>query len=265
MLLRLLAAILHRRPGLRPAASLAHRLSRRIDGEEPARRVGRLLDGSAIVLDLRDHAQRHLYLYGVIEPETTRFVRMHVARGSVVLDIGANGGYYAILCARLGATVHAFEPQPALTEAIRRTAKLNDVEITVVEAACGARAGEAVLYESADPFWGSMATVVPGYYTVSRSPRPVRVVDVDEYCREARIAPTFVKIDVEGYEAEVLAGMQDVLVRHRPTIVCEVALARRHGAGVLAFMKDAGYVASAIGDAVDADVVNMSFLPSPSR
>jgi FkbM family methyltransferase len=265
--LRLLAAILHRRPQLRPAASIAHRLGERSNGE----RVGRLRTGGRIVLDLADHAQRHTYLYGVVEEDTTGFVRDRVGAGDIVLDVGANSGYYSVLCADLGATVFAFEPQPRLAAAIRRSAALNGHPIEVHETAVGARAGEAMLLESTDPYYGGMATLVADYYTLSTPTHPVSVIALDDFCSARGIVPTLVKIDVEGFEAEVLEGMVGLMHAARPLIVCEVAFDRPHAERVSALVRAAGYEIELIGPRgleplpADAQVENVCFVPPGQR
>jgi hypothetical protein len=57
------------------------------------------------------------------------------------------------------------------------------------------------------------------------------MVRLDDYLDDAP-PPTLVKIDVEGYELQVLEGSQSVLKRHRPVIVLEVIAShlRRHSA-----------------------------------
>ena len=262
-MLSLLAAVLHRWPRFRPAAAMAHRLGRRSHGE----RVGRLRTGGRIVLDLSDHAQRHTYLYGVVEEHTTRFVRATVGAGDVVLDVGANSGYYSILCSDLGATVVAFEPQHELAAAIRRSAALNGRSIDVHEVACGARAGEATLFESSDPYYGGMATLVADYYTISRPAYTVPVITLDEFCGGRAIAPTLVKIDVEGFEADVVEGMSEMMRVAQPLVVCEVAFDRPHAARVLELVRAAGYETNLIGPrgleplGDDARVENVAFVP----
>ena len=213
------------------------------------------------MLDLRDHAQRHIYFYGMSEPETTQLVRTLVEPGSVALDVGANCGYYALTFADLGATVHAFEPQAALAHTLRESVQLNGARVTVVEAACGAEAGETMLYESSDPYFSGMATLVAEYYTLSRPATPVPVVALDDYCAANALAPALVKIDVEGFEAEVIAGMARIMAEHRPTIVCEVALDRAQGERALELLTQAGYAGTPIGPDPAGGVANVCFRP----
>ena len=75
---------------------------------------------------------------------------------------------------------------------------------------------------------------------------------LDDYCTEHGLAPSAVKIDVEGAEMSVLAGAAQTLARHRPTIFLST-----HGPGVhaasLGFLRGLGYgVRPILGDDVES-------------
>src|ERR1700733_2694763 len=74
--------------------------------------IGRTLGESEIALSMRDHQHRRIYFYGDYEPEIDRVFRSLVVPGATVFDVGANAGYFAVRASELGATAHAFEPNP---------------------------------------------------------------------------------------------------------------------------------------------------------
>jgi hypothetical protein len=78
------------------------------------------------------------------------------------------------------------------------------------------------------------------------------VTTVDEYCRVNRVKPTVIKIDVEGFEGEVLRGAEGTLRRCRPTVLCEVIYESTR-----ALMLEFGYVERPL----DGHFANSLFVP----
>jgi len=138
-----------------------------------------------------------------------------VREGSLVFDVGAHLGDRAAAFAALGARVIALEPQPQVAYWLRRLLGRNP-RVEIRGEAVGARAGTASLAISArNPTVSSMSAAWradvtrshPGFQGVTweRSVE-VSVVTLDQLIDEYGV-PSFCKIDVEGYEAEVLAGL----------------------------------------------------------
>lgn len=271
-----LGRITRRWPGCHPATSVAYRVGLAFaDATSPVPAVARLQTGSTIVLDLTDLGHRHIHIYGSVEDATTRLVHRLARPGWCVLDVGANAGYYALTCADLGgksSDVHAFEPQPALAAALRDSVARNDAPVTVVEAACGAHNGEAVLYESRERNWASMATLRWHYFSVSDVARNVKLIRLDTYCELHNLDVDLVKIDVEGHEADVLAGLERTLRRSRPHVVCETRVHDGRSRALFRRLDRLGYRAARIaedGSTMHAftpepgdDLLNLYFAPS---
>jgi FkbM family methyltransferase len=162
--------------------------------------------------------------------------------GFVFFDVGANVGLYAASCAALfePAAVVAFEPTPSTAEVARRIMIANGLGVTVEELALGAEPGLGSLYLSAKS--DSSNSLVAGFKESSGS-MTVAVDTLDGYVSRSGLMPTIVKIDVETYEPEVLAGARRTIEGHRPHLIVEV-LNRNghdHGVEISAAMKDLGY------------------------
>ncbi len=168
---------------------------------------------------------------------------------SLVLDVGASLGLWTVQLARVSqqrdAKVWAFEPYPDnlrwLNSNIRANGHCEIVE--VINAALGAQEGTSWV---AGEQGGGNAVV--GFARRHYS-RPTRVLRLDDMELPARMS--FVKLDVEGYELEVLRGARQVIERDRPVIFGEFNarwLARR-GEDLPAFLRemhDRGWQISAV-------------------
>jgi FkbM family methyltransferase len=166
---------------------------------------------------MRDHQHRQIYFYGSYEPKIEALFRRLVEPGSTVFDVGANAGYFSVLSAELGANVHAFEPNPAVNALLGTTAAFG-ARITVAPYACGAAAGTMPFYLSDPGAIGSSGLMV----ALGRESVQVGVITLDDYAEEHNAHPQLVKIDVEGAEADVLRGMQQILRRDRPALIIEL-------------------------------------------
>jgi FkbM family methyltransferase len=130
--------------------------------------------------------------------------RPFVRPGSLVFDVGAAQGEMTDLFLGLRANVIAVEANPTLAEMVRRRYPKAIVE----EAAAGPRLGTTTMWIGHDP---KHSTVSPTWMNQHASDRWAQSIEVPIVTLDSLIQrhglPTFVKIDVEGYEDEVLRGL----------------------------------------------------------
>jgi FkbM family methyltransferase len=152
-----------------------------------------------------------------------------VAPGDVTVDVGANLGLYTRELARLSAKVHAFEPSKPMADVLRRSSAGN---VIVHEVALSDQDGDAELRIPRDGahLTHSLASLEPaavaGRDTVAM---PVQRARLDSVVDEP---VSFVKIDVEGHELNVLHGAPGLMVRSHPVFLVEIE--ERHGKGATA-------------------------------
>ncbi|SEK39653.1 FkbM family methyltransferase [Roseovarius nanhaiticus] len=141
-----------------------------------------------------------------------RFYRDLLAPGDLVFDVGAHMGTRARAMRRAGARVVALEPQAPFAGFLRRTLPR---DITLIEAAAGRSDTEAEMaVSSRHPTVSSLRTefvegagAAPGFGHVKWDRRQrVRMVTLDGLIAQHG-RPRYVKIDVEGFEVEVLGGL----------------------------------------------------------
>ena len=156
------------------------------------------------------------------------FLRL-VRRGDVVLDIGANAGYYTLLFSHLAGPqgrVHAFEPVAQTFAILSRQVQRNRGSDNVVlnQCALADRAGDvSLLVPERDLGQAALARhhAGPWRYAGSIEPHSSRAITLDEYAAGLQ-ALDFLKCDVEGAERLVLQGGEATLRRFRPLLFLEV-------------------------------------------
>lgn len=163
---------------------------------------------------------RPSYVLGRAEADMQRLFAATIRPGDVVMDLGANIGFFTLVAAVLaGPTgrVIAYEPSPSTAQAVRRNVELNGLgHVTIVQAAVSDRDGVACLDLGASDQDASIVRRDGGRSI------PVSTVSVDGEVARLGIMPAFIKVDVEGAEADVVAGMQATLGHRKTVVVCEV-------------------------------------------
>jgi FkbM family methyltransferase len=134
------------------------------------------------------------------------------------IDAGANKGVYTHVMAEWARHVHAFEPNPSMHRLLQRTAARN---VTIHEVALANRSGTAELRipigsKGYSNQGASLSTVktMRNFASVT-----VETKRIDDYGFDA---VGFIKIDVEGFEDEVIAGAADTIARCRPSLLVEI-------------------------------------------
>jgi FkbM family methyltransferase len=170
------------------------------------------VQGHQMILDEKDSLG--LLGNGCYEPFETDLVAAHVKKGDVVLDIGANIGYYTLLFARqVGETgrVFAFEPDPVNFSLLKRNVQRNGYRnVELIQKAVAAQTGTLPLYLSDDN---------RGDHRVydSHDGRPsieIEAVSLDDFFKDFGGRIDFIKMDIQGAEGGALRGMAGLLRKH---------------------------------------------------
>lgn len=145
----------------------------------------------------------------------------YAKKSDLIMDVGANTGSYSLIAAAVNPTaeVHAFEPVARICDKLRDNCLLNNFTIQVHNVAVSNESGYLYLVDQrrANEY---TCFVLKHPEEDAYSVSSLRLDSFKEIFLKAR--SVLIKIDVEGHEAEVLAGMGDLLKRIRPVILLEV-------------------------------------------
>jgi FkbM family methyltransferase len=167
----------------------------------------------------------------------------------LLVDVGAHNGFFSLLYAAADPSnrVLAFEPSNDLRSRASHLTAINHLAHQIEISASAVADKSGIVEFFADSSSGFVqAQAYPGNEPSGFHPVTLRATTLDEACAERALVPSLVKVDVEGYELEVLQGAKTVLERHRPTIFLELHLnyleqRRRSPSEVLNLLEMYGY------------------------
>lgn len=168
---------------------------------------------------------------GVFEPAETRLVQELLPEVDILINVGANVGYYCCLALAQGKRVVAFEPLPNNLELLFRNIELNgwEEQIEVFPLALGPRPGIAKLYGG-----GTGASLVQGWagQAVDDSTRvPISTLDL-ALGERFQGKPCLVLVDIEGAELGMLQGASRLLGNQpSPLWIVEISVTEHQPAG----------------------------------
>ena len=167
----------------------------------------------------------------VYEPEVFRWLEAELLAYEAVIEIGANVGLFTVFMGerarRAGRSTprfFAFEPSRTAYARLLDNLALNDLDAQVFNCAVGSERGLAAFHEPRGHLTnGSLVREFAGLFASEVRSSQVEVVAADEIgALVARGARTLVKIDVEGAETQVLAGLRPWLCEQKPDVILEV-------------------------------------------
>ena len=205
--------------------------------------------GSKMYLNIGDSGiSRDLILAGTREPTHTKLMQDVLKKGYVVMDIGANIGYYALMEAKaVGKTgiVYAIEPVPANMSLLKRNISLNNYKnIETFETAIGGENKKDYICITTKSNWCAMADNKNKEKNMKFKYRiPVKVLKLDTFIKDKRF-PDIIRMDVEGYETEIIKGMEGILQCRKPLkifIELHSFMIKDKGIGILKKLEESGF------------------------
>ena len=195
---------------------LAERFERLNAGHPPDRIT--LREGLDLSIDPKFHDDWRPFSFDPTNArELDAFLRV-ASRRKRLLDVGAYSGTFSLaFTKRAGTEALAVEPSPLVLPGLRTNLRLNPAHhVRVHEVALGAEPGLVAMQQEGVHYIGAeLRPYMPETATM-------KVMPGDDLLADHRFVPDMIKIDVEGFEQRVLAGLTNTLDRFRPDLHIEV-------------------------------------------
>lgn len=221
------------------------------------RRIVRTYFGASMACDGRDLIQNRILRFGVWEPEVSAQFEASIRAGDLVVDIGANVGFFTLLAANLtGPTgsVIAIEASPRIAALLQDNLDRNKpLPVSLRIVAVSDRPGQVMIYDGPDGNIGRTRTMDGLGFTPGGT---VTALPIDQIlsAEEIRTA-AFIKLDVEGAERPVLEHILAHLDRFASLrhVLVETSVENDPDAWQAIFQRfsDAGFRAGAIENRYD--------------
>ncbi|HMK94377.1 MAG TPA: FkbM family methyltransferase [Candidatus Limnocylindrales bacterium] len=180
----------------------------------PEKSIVEVNDSKMLLYPKKGAIYEDLFLYKKREPLCTDYL-IHAGvlkEGDTVLDIGANIGYYVLIESQLvgeKGKVYAVEPVCSNFESLEKNVQLNNLKnVSTFQLAFGEKDARSEIYVSNKSNWCAMNKDATGGKILFA--QEVSVQTVDTFFKD-RAPPDFIRMDVEGYEYQVIKGMAKTL------------------------------------------------------
>ena len=164
------------------------------------------------------------YFFKRLDPEMF-WVINNINKCDLAIDVGSNLGFYSYTLGKKFTHVESFEPLVELSKFLR---EYNSKKITINDYALGNESGEAVI---TIPFINSNKE--PSYAGIGAEKRygnfEKRIIPVKRLDDHKYQGVDFIKIDVEGFEQEVLLGAHETILQSKPLLLIELEERHRKG------------------------------------
>lgn len=180
-----------------------------------------------IKIDMGEYIGSELYYFREFERDTFEAIQKLMIKGRCFLDVGGNIGLISLMVNQIcsgDVAIHIFEPSPDNFELLKYNIVINGINATLNNVAVSSEDGTTItinIYE--DQAYNSV-------YMLNRVPFKAKievpVLSIDGYIEKSGIVPDtieLIKIDVEGYEYNVLQGASRLLTEYSPKILCEIS------------------------------------------
>ncbi|PKP57304.1 MAG: hypothetical protein CVT88_09110 [Candidatus Altiarchaeales archaeon HGW-Altiarchaeales-1] len=165
--------------------------------------------GSKMYIDPKRNPAIALYEIGGYENAETELFESQINEGDVVIDIGANVGYYTLIATKLvgkNGKVYAFEPDPTNFSFLKRSVEINNYGNVICEQkAVSNENGKLKLF--LHKFQTGAYTIVGG----GNNYVEVETVKLDDYFENKNFKVDLIKMDIEGAEGLALEGIKKIL------------------------------------------------------
>ena len=169
-----------------------------------------------------------LHETGTYEKGILSFLQANLRKGDCFVDVGANIGLMSIFasnCVGNEGQVLAYEAHPKTAELLKENIELNQLmNIQVCQYALGSEEGQTKIYDNWQINRGGASLIVKTDDSVAFD------IEIDQLDNKipSNLIPKVIKIDVEGFELEVLKGASETIKRFQPILIVEFSEIREN-------------------------------------
>lgn len=172
---------------------------------------------------LKGSIDRNLYYLGVYEIATLNAIRRFLQPDGNLLDVGSHNGSVALFASKIASkgSVIAFEPVAELFQLLQENKQLNHANnLKLVNMALGAKEGNVSINVNHNNR-GSSSIHNTGHEIYAEKEQVVVDTLDNQVAQAGLLRVNIIKIDVEGFELEVLNGAKETLQRFKPLLIIE--------------------------------------------
>ncbi len=185
-----------------------------------------------------------LHETGTYEKGILAFLQANLRKGDCFVDVGANIGLMSIFasnCVGNEGQVLAYEAHPKTAELLNENIQLNQLmNIQVCQYALGSEEGQTKIYDNWQINRGGASLIVKTNDSVAFD---IEIHQLDNKI-PSNLIPKVIKIDVEGFELEVLEGASETIKKYQPILIVEFSEIREnlhdYGAQLVEMIKSLG-------------------------
>ncbi|MGZ5549016.1 MAG: FkbM family methyltransferase, partial [Nitrososphaeraceae archaeon] len=184
----------------------------------------KIYNGMFMNVSPREHIQKDLFWYGIYEKNQVLAWQNFVKSDSIVIDIGANIGYYSLVASAIAVkgSVYAFEAASQTFQLLVQNINSNRVSnVFPVRMAIYNESSEMELFISGEFNIGMTGLRKVGNKDVTIE--KVQTISLDEWIKTTGVKVDLIKIDIEGAELLALKGMEGILKDSRPVLFIEIS------------------------------------------
>lgn len=162
------------------------------------------------------------------EPYIAKIIKNNLSQNNIFFDVGAYYGYWTLFSSQIvgkSGRVVAFEPSPSFN-ILQKNIKFKN-NCKAYNNCVSNRNSKMIFFAQGE---SSSSSLVEGITKINEEKRPgieinsieTETITLDSFCKDNKILPNLIKIDVEGHEFKVLEGTIDLLRTHDPKLLIEI-------------------------------------------
>jgi len=194
-------------------------------------------------------------------------IKKYINHGDTVIDVGGNMGFFVLILNELvgpSGKIYSFEPSRRLKERLEATIINNNLQnVIVVNLALGESEGTTTLHYN--PKQTGLSSIVTNFESGSLN-EDIQVTTLDKFSENISNRVSFIKIDTEGYEPQVLSGAKELIKRDKPTIYIELGGEHQESSKVaLEILKELEYNCEAENIDLSATPAGVNFIATSAN